>query len=454
MDIKVSENIILKNASISQKNLIKSHMSFLNPAWKEAVQFKRSTYGIRKIIRLYEEENDYLIVPRGSLYKIAALVGTSEINSVEYGLTSYPHQEIQSKIKLRPLQEPWVEKMLEHRQGIGVAPAGSGKTVMALSMIARIGQPTLWLTHRQNLVDQFIKRAEEFMVPGKIGILGGGKYEVGEFLTAGMIQTLHRKEISELSKRFGVVICDEVHIVPCHMALKVIRQFAPEYLYGLTATPYRDDGLEQIMFDTIGPEIVRMDREEAIELGNILPAKVHVIPTGISLPHGYPYEWPKILDYLLINNTRNNLLITMVLTEVGLGNTCIVLTSRVAHGKEIKNRLLNLGVDSEHIHSGIPRKKREISLNRFINNEVGIMIATYQMLSEGFDHCPTNRIFFALPQKAKRLIEQSKGRIERVFYGKDDAIIYDLLDNIQMMEDQFQARLDHYQEQKLVIIYR
>jgi superfamily II DNA or RNA helicase len=454
MDIKVSENIILENASTSQKNLIKSHMSFLNPAWQEAVNFRRSTYGIRKIIRLYEEKNDYLILPRGSLYKIAYLVGEGGLGKIDFDLASFPRQDIPSKISLRPLQMPWVEGMLKHKQGIGVAPAGSGKTVMGLYMIAKIGQPTLWLTHRQTLVNQFIERANSFLSPGKVGMIGGGKFEVGDLLTVGMIQTLHRKQLLELSRKFGVVICDEVHIVPCQTALNVIKQFGPEYLYGLTATPYRDDGLEQIMFDAIGPELVRMQRDDAVELGGILPAKICVVKTGISIPQGYPYEWAKILDFLLINNQRNTMLINMILTEVGLGNTCVVLTSRVAHGKEIKNRLLNLGVDSEHIHAGIPRKKRSLSLDRFINNEVGVMIATYQMLAEGFDHAPTNRIFFALPQKAKRLIEQSKGRIERVLYGKNDAIVYDLVDNIPMMAHQFQTRLDHYQEQNLEIFYR
>ena len=425
-------------------------MSFLNPKYQEAVQFKRSTYGIRKVIRLYEEKNDELIIPRGALYKILPLVGPP--NKIHNNTAIFKKVDIPSKIEMRPLQEPWIEDMLKHFQGVGVAPPGSGKTVMALEVIARLGQPTLWLTHRQGLVEQFKERAGFFIGGGDVGIIGDGKYEIGKVLTAGMIQTLIKRDLTELSHKFGLIILDEGHICPAEQTMEVIRKFAPQYLYGLTATPYREDKLEQIMFDTIGPCIAYLDRQEVVDADGIMPAKILVRKTGVTHNPAIHSRYDKIIKYLTTHTARNILILADVLTEIALGNICILLTNRVEHGKIIKRELKALGVDSVHIHAKTTNKKRKEYTAQFKSGEVALMIATYSLLKEGFDHKPTNRIFFALPHKAKGIIEQAKGRIERTAPGKTNAVVYDYVDSIPMLQRQFEMRYEQYQEHNLVMI--
>lgn len=449
MDITLSKDLIVSNATSAEKATLEKHMSFTNPAWQDAVKFKRSTYGIKQVIKLYERDGKVLRLPRGSLYKVIGLVGYPK--SLIDETARFDKVEVTSRIKLRNLQKPWVESLLSHRQGIGVAPAGSGKTIMALQAIVNLGQPTLWLTHRQTLVNQFKERVGFFIGAGHVGTIGGGKYDFGDFITVGMVQTLARRDVESLSKMFGVVVVDECHVVPAMQTLKTVRKFAPHYLYGVTATPYREDRLEQIMFDTIGPTIAAMDRDKVVEAKGILPASVKVVDTGVTYNSFGPPEFSKIIEYLANHEGRNRLIAADVLTEIALGNICIVLTNRIEHGKILRDLLVAHGVDCAHLHSKQSKKEREKGLERFISGEIPLIIATYQLLSDGFDHQPTSRIFFALPYKAKGLIEQSKGRIERSLPGKDDAIVYDYVDRIPMLQRQFAQRCEQYQEHNLEI---
>ncbi|MCK5016155.1 MAG: DEAD/DEAH box helicase family protein, partial [Candidatus Peribacteraceae bacterium] len=362
--------------------------------------------------------------------------------------------EIPSKIELRGIQKPWVNELLQHRQGIGVAPAGSGKTIMMLDACARLHLPILWLTHRTTLVNQIVERIGFFYGDiGNIGIIGGGKNSTGDVFTVAMIQTLAQRDLSDLSRRFGVVVLDEAHIVPAIQASKVIRHFSSRFLFGITATAFREDSLEQVIFDTIGPIITTMDRQEVIDVKGIMPAKIIVRKTGISSPFHISKDYPKVIDYLSAHVGRNNMILIDILSEVALGNVCIILTNRVAHGKLLSESLKALGTDNIHLHAGSTAKQRKEGFDGFKSDKVVVLIATYSFIAEGFDNPKTNRIFFALPHKARGLVIQARGRIERVFPGKEDAILYDYVDSIKMLKRQFESRLEQYEEHGLDIIF-
>lgn len=451
MDFKIDRDIQISNISSAQKTLVRNITSFDNPAYLEAQQFGRSLYGLKKKIRLYKEKGGNICVPRGCLYKLVENLGAPDnlIDTTAY----FDPIDIPSNIELRELQKPWIEELLKHNQGIGVAAAGSGKTVAALHIIATLGQPVLWLTHRRRLVDQLKERAGFFIEAGEIGVIGGGKNELGDIITVGMTQTVSRRDLNDISHKFGVVIVDESHIVPALQAMKSIQKFAPRYLYGLTATPFREDGLDQVMFDTVGPTLVTMDRDKIVEKGDIIPANVIVRKTNTRY-NKMDYTFAEVIEYLTKNEPRNRMIVDDILTELALGKVCIALTSRIEHGATLKKMFDHYEVGSEHIHSEQTEKQQSQKLARFKDGEVNLIIATYQLLSEGFDHTPSSRIFFCLPYKARGLIEQSKGRIERKSPGKEDAFVYDYVDDIQMLLNQFEVRTEQYLEHGLEIIDR
>jgi len=255
-------------------------------------------------------------------------------------------------------------------------------------------------------------------------------------------------------------VCDGIlthncHNIPCTIFNRVARQFNPKYLYGLTATPYREDGLDFMIFDTVGPIIAYADRQEVVEANGILPAKIKVRYTKeagvVYSPHIHS-DYNKTIDALAQHEGRNNFILLDILTELFAGNKCFILTTRVEHGKLIQDKLKNLGTESVHIHATVTKKQRRDRLTLFRENKVAVLIATYALLKEGFDDAKSNRGFFILPRKAKGSIDQAKGRTERVLADKEDAIIYEYVDPIPMLMNQFEIRCDLYHEQNLEFI--
>lgn len=452
MKITISNNIKIENIFASEKEILRRELTIPNTEYFNNVQFGRPVDGISKYIVQYAEYDDCVFIPRGYLYNLIYKFGMPE--SIEDKTSYFEPINIPSKIKLKPLQEPWVEGLLKHRQGFGVAPPGSGKTVMALEIISRLKQPALWLTHRQLLADQVIERINTFLDVGEVGIIGDGKNKIGKTITVGMTPTLARRDLSEISQSFGVVIVDEAHHSSSPSMLSVISHFSPRYLYGITATPYRSDKMERVMFNLTGPIVVGMDRKEAIEHKNIIQPIVKVRKTGFDNPH--LHNTPNvnlIMRYLAKNKNRNNLIVYDLLGELSEGNVCIVLTVTVKHGLILHEMLSELGFKSVHVHSKITNKQAVELKERFLAGEVNVLFATYSLVAEGFDHVATNRLFLAGPRKGEALIEQATGRIERVSEGKDDAIIYDYLDEIPMLKKQFSKRLDIYHRKGIKVLF-
>ena len=80
----------------------------------------------------------------------------------------------------------------------------------------------------------------------------------------------------------------------------------------------------------------------------------------------------------------------------------------------------------------------EEQVQRFINNEITVLVATFALLGEGFDINFLNRVFIAMPFRAEAKVEQLVGRVQRTADGKNNAIVYDYVDrDIGILKNQF-----------------
>lgn len=358
----------------------------------------------------------------------------------------------------------WIEKVDDNQPYYGFTVDGdhrylladftltrnSGKTIMGLMAYARLGQPCLWLTHTGRLVRQARVRARDFLGIDA-GIIGKGKEELAHF-TVGSIQTLMRRDLEKYRKLFGMVILDECHHAPAKTFLEVLSAFDAHYRYGLTATPYREDGLGELMFQAIGPALCYLDKGELRQRGQLMTPFVRRRPTNFYFPYnptgGKKFNYKALCDALADDNERNNQIATDVIVESSLedNNICIVLVGRIPHGEELYNKLSQVLPDVGFVHSRMSSKKSDEILDAFENGKLRILVATYRMLAEGFDYQPTNRLFLTAPYKGRSLIEQACGRIERTFPGKTNAVVFDYVDTrIGVLNRQAEVRLDVYE---------
>lgn len=215
MEMIIENRIRLKNYPSVLQDILIDTLKIPNPKYIEAQAAGRSVYGLSSYIMNFSVlPDDSLLIPRGLRQLV---IDKSNELGIELNITDnrkmFDYIDINSsKIKFRGYQIDAVSSLTSNSSGILIAPAGSGKTVMGLSTIPMVGQPTLWLTHTGPLAAQAKERAEAFLPSiGEIGLIGKGEWKKGEILTIGMIQTLVRNVDSLYKMRddFGMIIVDE-----------------------------------------------------------------------------------------------------------------------------------------------------------------------------------------------------------------------------------------------------
>ena len=171
-------------------------------------------------------------------------------------------------------------------------PCGSGKTQTMLELISEIGNKTLWLTHTKDLLTQSKKRAIDNLnlKSHQIGTITEGKVSIGTHITFATVQTMSKLDLRKYESEWNTIVVDEAHHcigspTKVMMFYKVLTALNARYKFGLTATPTRNDGLEDSMFALIGDIIHETPQSEV----KTCPISVFVKETGFEIKNKREY---------------------------------------------------------------------------------------------------------------------------------------------------------------------
>src|SRR5207302_2220882 len=151
---------------------------------------------------------------------------------------------------LTPKQVRAVQAVLSDDMGVLVAPPGAAKTVMGCYAVAERNVPTLILAHRKPILDQWRTQLGDLLglSPRLIGQVGGGRNRQTGVIDLGMMQSLKRvDDLKVFFSKYGFIIVDECHHLPALTFEASVKRAPVRYILGLTATPYRRDGLQDII---------------------------------------------------------------------------------------------------------------------------------------------------------------------------------------------------------------
>jgi superfamily II DNA or RNA helicase len=424
----VDSEACLSGASETQKAIIRQKLTISNPKYEAARRYSR-WIGKKLVPRLYffQDREDGLHFPRGFVNRAIEICEQAagvrpDIEDNRRRLDEIPLRFLGD---LRPYQQEAVEAVTGHSFGVLAAGTGSGKTVMALSIMAARRQPCLVIVHNKELLHQWRERISQFLGI-EAGQAGDGAFDIRP-VTVAIVNTA-RKHLDTLPPQFGHIIVDECHRVPASLFTDVVSSFDSYFMLGLSATAFRrEDGMTQLIYTYMGDRVHTVNPRVLAESGAV------VRPEFIQKPTEFRYvfrgDYAKLIKSLARSDRRNSMIADDVagIVHEGHEGTILVVSDRVAHCEILKQKLGERGVDAALLTGRVAAEERARIVEDVRNGNIRVLISTLQLIGEGFD-CPgLNTLVLSTPIKFEGRLLQVAGRIMRPSAGKKAQII-DYLD--------------------------
>ena len=414
---------------------LKHLASLHNPKFYENERLRLSNHATPRLIRCYVEELDRLGLPRGLLDAAGRVIESAGSSFELDDQRNDPAMiEVSPTITLSPHQQVAVDSLVGHDHAVLVAPTGAGKTVMACAVIAAHLVPTLILVDRTPLVEQWKSRLMEHLGLGhrQIGRVASTAKQSGIIDIATLQAVARRPDASAVFDGYGLVIVDECHHLPARSFEIAVRDARCRRWLGLTATPYRRDGLEAIITMQCGPvrhEIALADDTQSTagtgEIGAI----------------------QDVFRALVEDQVRTRQIAADVTAAVREGRNVLVLTQWTDHLDALAAEVSQRGMEPLVLRGGLGKKARAAVIDQLNADPAPtgqLLLATGSYLGEGFDSPSLDTLFLAFPLAFKGQVVQYIGRILRTNDIKTDVEVHDYVDPGPVFRKMHSKRLATY----------
>lgn len=450
-------------------NIIKRMSSFKNPEFYKSQAMRLSTHDKPRIVSLCEETSKYLCIPRGCETELNELILNYNIDTKYIDNTNHGKQiDVKFNGKLYDEQDEAFKALNKFDIGVLSATTAFGKTVIGAKLIAEKKVNTIVLVHTRQLLEQWYERLSKFLIipeetpqvcykGGKkkdinvIGRIGGGYKNLNGTLDIAVMQSLVKgDDVKEFIKNYGMVIVDECHHVSAFSFEQVLKNATSKYIYGLTATPIRQDGHQPIIFMRCGPIRYKVNPKEQAEKR---PFEHFIIPRFTPFRKAISQdenEWTinDIYKNIAMNQLRNDLIINDIIKNEKQHRNSIVLTERTEHVKLLYDLLIDSVSNLIILTGSMSSKQRKNEMEKLLNipeNSNFVIVATGKFVGEGFDEPRLDTLFLAMPVAWKGTVQQYAGRLHRLYNDKKEVLIYDYIDvHIGVLERMYQKRLKGY----------
>jgi superfamily II DNA or RNA helicase len=310
---------------------------------------------------------------------------------------------------------------------------GAGKTVAAVGFIesSRTGG-ILILTHRRNLVDQFIGEISDRGYADRLSppLLRDQDHPYGP-VTVETYQWFVRNA-GNVSGAYSIVICDEAHTALGEKTSACIRSWREPVFIGMTATGAL---IARHVADLFPTQTSRFDLAQAARRGVIAPLRCIRIPPGpgvrtlakVPLRRGEvdqdfdQEELAKLLDQAPFNVAIADLYQSRFRRIPG-----VIYTAGVAHANNVAKAMRAVGMKAQAVSGETPKRELTRILAAFERGEVDVL-CNAMLLAEGWNSPRATICMHLAPTASKRIYQQRVGRVTRRNEGKEAGLVIDLV---------------------------
>ncbi len=426
--LTIAADCLLEDIPFALEKAVKDRLTIDNPKYVSAKKYGRWVgKQLKPKLKYYEPVPGGIRFPRGFANQAVLLCRDflKETPKIHDQRLLLPEVDFSFTGLLRPYQEAAVAAAEKRSFGVLEAGTGSGKTVMALAIIAARRQPTLVVVHTKELLYQWKERIQEFL-GCSAGLVGDGHFEVQPISVA--IVNTARKRVQELAPCFGHLVVDECHRVPAALFTDVVSNFPGHYLLGLSATAFRsDEGLTKLIYFYMGDLIHRVDQGELEATGAIV--KPELVRRKTRFQYRYRGDYQPLITALTQDASRNQQIIDDVVQVCHMKNsgTLLLVSDRISHCQVFEKGLKARGIEVGMLTGQTSADLRAAIVKDVQEGKIQVLVATLQLIGEGFD-CPgLSTLFLTTPITFEGRLLQVMGRIMRPAEGKQ-ARIFDYVD--------------------------
>jgi ribonuclease E len=351
--------------------------------------------------------------------------------------------------ELAPDEEPqdWEESAAGDEETIEEAPedpgaerrfwfehaTGAGKTVAAVGFIdaSRTGG-VLILTHRRNLVDQFIGEISERGYKERLRPpLLDGRDDPDGPVTVETYQWFVRNH-KKVSDAYSIVICDEAHTALGEKTSACIRAWTGPVFIGMTATGAL---IARHVADLFPTQTSRFDLIQAARRGVISPLRCMRIPPGpgvrtiakVPLRKGeVDQDFDQEELAALLDQEPFNVAIADLYKTRFEGMAGVLYTAGVQHAKNVARALQKAGISARAVSGETPKRELAEILAGFERGEVDVL-CNAMLLAEGWNSPRATLCMHLAPTASRRIYQQRVGRVTRRAPGKEAGLVIDFV---------------------------
>jgi len=387
----------------------------------------------------------------------------SDFSSEEFSVKEAKEfiDELKPTIQPRDYQLNAFIHAVRERRSLLLSPTASGKSFIIYILVRYYAKRTLIIVPTTSLVSQLASDFADYGFDSSKyvhRIFSGQDKQTTKPITISTWQSIYKLP-KEFYKQFDVVIGDEAHLFKAKSLTSIMSKLDDcKYRFGFTGTLDGTQTNKLVLEGLFGPVRKVTSTSELIEQKHLASFKIKAIvlshPESTRKMLARASDYQSEMDFIVRLEARNKFIRNLALSLNG--NTLLLFQFVEKHGKALYDNLISEAPDRKiyYVSGSVDGEERE-EIRKIVENETNaIIVASYGTFSTGVNIKNLHNIIFSSPSKSRVRNLQSIGRGLRKSESKEEAVLYDIADDISWKSKKnftllhFMERVKIYNEEK------